>query len=373
MRTCFGLRLLGLVALSAWAGFSCDPFHTQFQEVEAAQLLEARQKSAINSPNHLTVMTWNVKFGAGRIDVFFDCHGDRVLLEAKEVYGTLDGLVAKINQVNPDVILLQEIDRGSKRVAYIDQVRYLLDRTRHNYGAYAAQWKADYIPSDGIGSVDSGNAILSRYPILEAERLALPLSEEQSAIERYFYLQRNILKAKLDLLDGRHLWVLNVHADAFGKDGTKKKHIDRFKAELDALKDAGELVIGGGDLNALPPGSAQVKDFADSVCEDEDFQADDFTGEEDYLAPLYADYAEAIPLEDYRADNSPYFTHTTLSQSLDPAAFWNRRLDYLFTNLAVVPGSGLVHQDEQRGGVETMPLSDHAPLTFRVSLPSAAQ
>ena len=354
-------KLCMLMMVCLWGG--CDPFHTGFEDEQPARLFESRQKAPTTPElTQLKVLSWNVKFGAARVDVFFDCHGDGVLLSEQEVYKNLDALVAKINEINPHVLLLQEIDIKSKRVAYIDQVRYILDRTRLNYAAYASQWKGDYIPTDGIGNVDSGNAILSRYPFLEAERLALPLSEDQDALTRYFYLQRNILKTKLDLGQGRSVWVLNIHADAFGQDGTKKKHIDRFKAELDKLEAAGESFVAGGDLNALPPGSAQVKDFEDAVCVDEDFQADDFTGQEDYLSPLYEDYAEAIPLADYQADNAPYFTHTTLSQALDPDAFWNRRLDYLFTNAQLVAGSGRVYQD-------TMALSDHAPLFTIVSLP----
>ena len=372
------LRTHGLAPLltlsCALCASSCDPFHTGFEPTEDAVLLEARQKSRARArPETLVVMNWNAKFGAGRIDIFFDCHGDRVLLSEQEVKGNLDGLIEKINQVNPDILLLQEIDLSSKRAAYVDQVRYLLEGTRLNYAAYASQWRADFIPTDGIGPVDSGNAILSRHPIEQATRIALPLVQEQSALTRYFYLKRNILKVRLRLSepsdpDPQTLWVLNVHTDAYGKDGTKQRQIDLFKRELDALTAQGQRFVAGGDLNTIPPGSQQVNGFDDSVCQDEEFQADDYSQEGEYLSDLYNTYPSAIPLADYQADNRPYFTHTTLSQAKNPRAFWNRTLDYLFTNARFVPGSGLVHQDTARGGMETMPLSDHAPLTVVLDL-----
>jgi endonuclease/exonuclease/phosphatase family metal-dependent hydrolase len=253
------------------------------------------------------------------------------------------------------LLLLQEADVNSKRSAYVDQVKWLLDHTGLNYGVYASQWRADYVPSDGIGAVDSGNAILSRYPIRDAERVALSLRGDLPAIERYFYLRRNLLRARVDV-GARTLDVVNVHAEAYAKDGTKRAHIERFQAELERLAESGALVLAGGDLNALPPGSVQLSGFPDSVCEAEDYQADDFSAETAYLDSLYERYDTAIPLADYERDNTPYFTHTT-----DKNGFWNRTLDHLFTNGSFEPGSGLVHQDEEHGGMETMPLSDHAP------------
>jgi endonuclease/exonuclease/phosphatase family metal-dependent hydrolase len=82
------------------------------------------------------------------------------------------------------------------------------------------------------------------------------------------------------------------------------------------------------------------------------------------LVPLYRDYNAEIPLSDYRADNARYFSHT-----VDGRGFWNRKLDYIFTNAQVVTGSGLVHQSQARGGMDTMPLSDHAPVTVELVLP----
>jgi endonuclease/exonuclease/phosphatase family metal-dependent hydrolase len=120
--------------------------------------------------------------------------------------------------------------------------------------------------------------------------------------------------------------------------------------------------IAAGDLNALPPGSEKQHDFSDSVCTDE-FIADDYRQEDELLQGLYDKYQSAIPLADYQADNERYFTHTT-----DGRGFWNRKLDYIFTNGQVVTGSGVTHQDGSTLGIETMPLSDHAPITVEIDL-----
>ena len=154
-----------------------------------------------------------------------------------------------------------------------------------------------------------------------------------------------------------------VHAEAYAKDGTKKHHIDRFERSSIAGRTQVTLVLGVGDLNTLPPGTEKQFDFPDSVCTNEDFVADDYRNEATWLESLYAHYEPEIPLSDYQADNARYFSHTT-----DKNGFWNRKLDYFFTNARVVPGSGLVHQDEAHGGTATMPLSDHAPVTVAIEL-----
>lgn len=342
----------------------CDPFNTGFDDFEEAQYYEAAR--FIEPPvldGELSIMNWNLKFAGGRIDFWFDCFGDRVVMEAHEVIENLEGLAEKINQVDADILMVQEIDIDSKRGAYIDQVQWILDNTNYNYAVYASQWRADFIPSDGLGRMDMGNAIFSKYPLRDAGRIALPQSQSQDALTRYFYLNRNILTAVAEIPGFGDLHLLAVHVDAYSQDGTKKLHIDMFKDELDRLAAEGVLFVGGGDLNTLPPGTEVQHGFADSVCEDEDFIADDYREEEDWLVEYYEDYQAAIPLEVYHEDETLHYSHSVGSE-----IFWNRKLDYLFTNGSFVEGSGLTHQDASTGGMETMPLSDHAPVTVRLHL-----
>jgi endonuclease/exonuclease/phosphatase family metal-dependent hydrolase len=352
--------LLGL--LLCLPATACNPYRNYFEAVEDAVLYEKTEKSPAPAPagGKLKVANWNIKFGGARIDFFFDCYGDRETMSRSEVLMNMAAVAAKIRELDPDILLVQEIDVGSKRSAHVDQLRYLLDNTELNYGAYASQWRVEFIPAHGLGEMDSGNAILSRWPIRDAIRIALHLSDEQPEYERQYYLKRNILRASLDVPGFAPLTTIAVHADAYSKDGTKKQHIDRFKQELDDAAAAGEPVLAGGDLNTLPPGTVKQHEFDDTVCTDESFIADDYRAEAAWLAPLYRDYQDVIPLADYQADNARYYTHT-----VDGRGYWNRRLDYLFTNQGWEAGSGKVHQEG------TMPLSDHAPVTGTLILGDA--
>ncbi len=354
--------LFQILVLVSLPFISCEPLVTEFDNTEDAVMYVASEINSTSSdPDTITVMTWNIRFGAGRLPWFGDCCGDRVILTEGEVYGHLNAIADKIVECDPDIVLLQEVDRCSKRTDYIDQIRWLLENTKLNYAVYASNWKAQFIPSDGLGRIDMGNVIMSRWEIAEAERIQLPLRGDQDALTQYFYLRRNILRAKISIPELDDFYAVNVHTAAFSTDDTKLSHIDRFKQLLDNLSSSGYQFVAGGDLNELPPGS-EITDYClKDMCEGESFhnpgddpfhkEGSNFTDEQDWLSPLYNSYQSAIDLDDYRLDNTLYFTH-----SVGPDTVWDRKLDYLFTNGNWLLDLSITHQEARH-------LSDHAPVT----------
>ncbi len=339
---------------------SCDPFDTKIEEDANSKTAIYYESKIIKEPlskDTLNVVCWNIKFGGGRIDFFFDCYGDRVLMTESEVVSNMNGIGKEIKHLDPDILLLQEVDIQSKRSAYVDQLQWILDHTDLNYAYYASQWKSDYVPSDGLGRVNSGNAILSKYPLKNAKRIDLPLIEEQSGIVQYFYLRRNILKT-LVTVKGKEVYVFNTHTSAYSTDDTRQKQLSIIGSEVDLINDTNGTFILGGDFNTIPPGSVKYEEFNDDACKgDPDYEAASFKEELDLMLPFYM-YEPAVSLERYAGDNSAFYSFTS-----DKNGFWNRKLDYLFTNGDFVDDAGLVHQSTDLGGAETMPLSDHAPLS----------
>ena len=358
------VEMLILVALFF---LGCEPLVDSFDDVEQGVMYRSKQIS--DTPTKITkikVMTWNIRFGAGRLPWFGDSCGDRVILTDEEVLTHLQGIAATINEVQPDILLLQEVDVNSKRSGYLDELQWLLDHTYFNYATYASAWKAQIIPSDGLGKMDMGNAILSRWNIVDAERIQLPLRTDQDALTRYFYLRRNILKAKIEVPGLDDFYAVNVHADAFSNDGTKKKHIDIFKNELDKLNEDGYYFIAGGDLNSLPPGAAKTDYCIENKCPGESFhnpgdnpmhkEGEYFTPEVTWLQDLYNTYQESIPIETYLANEIKYFTQTSLMDG-----FWQKKIDYLFTNHRWIAGSEFTYQEAI--------LSDHSPVSVDWEVP----
>ena len=258
--------------------FSCRLPVTIFDDIEDAIPYKASTSSYApknsSEVNSLKVMTWNIRYGAARIPWFEDSCGDRVHMTESEVTSHLDSISTYINaEIDTiDILLLQEVDVSSKRSAYIDQVQYLLDKTYFNFAIYGSMWKSDFIPSGGLGKVDVGVAILSRWPLSEAERIQLSLREDQAAYEKYFYLRRCMVKAKMEIPGWDNLYVVDIHAVSFSTDNTKQKHIVEYKNVLDDLTDLEFYFVTGGDLNAIPPEADSLDYCMEDQCTQDEYQ-----------------------------------------------------------------------------------------------------
>ena len=328
---------------------SCDPLVTEFSSNEPPK--EYTAKNLVSAPNKdtLTVATWNIRFGIGRANWFGDSCGDLVLFDNETIIDGLELLAQKITEMDADILLLQEVDTDSKRSAYIDQVQWLLDHTSMNYGVYASMWEVQFVPSDGLGRVNTGNAILSKWPLSEAERIQLSLRGDQDALTKAFYVRRNVLKAVVNY-PGNPFWAVDIHASAFSNDDTKQKQFLEFKDVLDEINSKGELFVAGGDLNELPPGATKNNYCEEDRCPDElpeDDEGCDFRNETTWINPLYDTYVPSVSLVDYQQNEQLYFTHASTHDINDERYQWNRKLDYLFTNTAWVPRSEITHQEAQ--------------------------
>ena len=352
--------------------FSCEPFVTEFDDLTDAIMYQAANKTSHQYDGaDLKVVTWNIRFGIARFPFFGDSCGDGVILDDVAIERNMLAIADSIVAMDADIVLLQEVDVSSKRTGYMDQVQFLLDNTHLNYGCYASMWKADYIPSDGIGRIDAGNAILSKYVLTDAERIQLRLRTDQDGLTKYFYLRRNIVKAKIPALaqNGKDLFAVNIHATAFATDDTKQQHINKYVEVLGDISATGNLFVTGGDLNSVPPGS--VVDFClNDMCDDEEFHTEtdggphkegsyfnNFEGEPTLLDPLYSSihmYQSAI---DSTVKNGPeHFTHGPSTSYEMNDIKYDRKLDYLFTNGEWISDSSKTHQ-------AAWELSDHMPVS----------
>lgn len=339
---------------------SCESWVETFEDdsdLEAVmfEALEINDSLAYDGGS-VRVLTWNIRVGLGRFPWIYDSCGDSVIREKSPVEKTLMEIAEKLNNIDPDIVLLQEVDFLSKRSGYINQIQFLLDNTNLNYGAYASMYKTQFAPSDGLGMVDGGNAILSKYRLENAERIPLALRTDQSSVVQYFYLRRNILKAKIPDLaqEGKDFYAVNIHATAFATDDTKQKHIDKYIEVLNSIDNEGNVFVSGGDLNSVPPGAGY--DFC--LLDDCDTQVDslgvlsnqnyhtnqdggphlsgsyfnNFPGEPDLLKPLYDNesFSGAVDISD--PTDTTKFTHAQSTSYDRGLGIVDRKLDYLFTN-----------------------------------------
>ena len=333
-------------------------------------VFERAQKVApAAAPARLRVMTWNVKYGACRIDFWFDGWGDRVQMTPTEVRGNLDQLEALIREVDPDILFVNEIEVNSRRSAYVDMVQDFLDHTSLNYGAYFEQWSSRYVPSEGVGRIQLGTAVFSKYRITFAERIRQADQTGLDALHQLFYLHQVIGRTHIDV-GGREIAAFVTHVSAYDQDGTKVRQLQQLQRVVAEEK---LPFVLGGDFNELPPTAIKTRDFADEYpgLKGTEFEQPPYTPAA--MRPFFDAYQPAITLDELgatEASQSRYYTHSIRGPA--QGGFWTRTLDHLFIDAGRwVPGQSDVLQSPGRLGIKADPntLSDHAPVTGLWELP----
>jgi len=224
--------------------------------VEGVPVQCAADAPALDPGRTITLLGWNIQFGAGRHPFFYD-YGDVVSVSEAEVHRTLEGIATTIRAVDPDLVVLQEVDRGSRRTAFVDEHAWLVDGLDYPCHASTPYWRAPYVPipaHEPLGRVDLHLSVLSRFALGPATRRALPMLRE-SPLRRLFNLKRAVLEVRLPVRGGPDLVLLQTHLSAFSRgDGSLPGQVAAVDARLAALEDAGIPWVIEGDLNALPPG-----------------------------------------------------------------------------------------------------------------------
>lgn len=383
-------RLLLLVFLAATGcEWIADPQNFTREDIPRFKA-KAEHPAPIENPTQLKVMAWNVKYGACRVDFWFDFWGDRVQLSTAEVNDCLTKIAALIKEYDPDILLTEEIEVGSKRSAYVDMVQFLLENTNLRYAAYDETWDARYVPSEGVGRIQLGNAIFSRYPIVKAERIRQEDRTDQDVLTATFYIKRAIGRAEIDVGNDRRVAAMVVHTEAYDFDGTKQKQIKQI---FDVLKAEQLPWVIGGDWNELPPvcdekaeptsaegceGKLRLSGFLDERASSKGTEYEQPPYTPSVMKPYYDDFEPSLPLARYGVGDAaqrPFFTHTVLGpdgvNDEGTPGWWNRTLDYLFVRKGEVWSNTDVLQEPGRLGITGDPsrLSDHAPVVGTWSLP----
>jgi len=146
-----------------------------------------------------------------------------------EGYLGMEAIAQVIENSNPDIVALQEVSRGWVISGRLDMLTWLSQRLHLPYvfGPTADPFW--------------GNAILSRYPIIECSQHDLP--------PRDLPVLRGFIVAQIDLVDGDYLQVIATHYHHVEED----THVRQLQSEavLDFWDGAGSTVLLG-DLNAQP-------------------------------------------------------------------------------------------------------------------------
>ncbi len=158
----------------------------------------------------------------------------------------LAGVAELVRRTGADLVLLQEVDRGTRRSGSVDQPAVLAERT----GFHVAFGSAlDY---DG-GKY--GVAILSRWPIVADTLIHLPVTPSQTRAGGT-HEPRGALRVVVASPAGR-IALIDTHLDPTGDDRWRRQEADSVVSLAAQARRVEPMVIVGGDFNSTPESAVQ--------------------------------------------------------------------------------------------------------------------
>lgn len=322
-----------------------------FVSPPTAPLLKPGQK--------IKVLSWNIQYMAGKNYVFFydvlKGDGPDERPSAKDIAATRKEIQRIIAAENPDIVLLQEIDEGSKRTDYENQMAKLLAILPAEYSSYSSSFyhKAAYVPHPRIrGSVGLKVAVISKYRITRAVRHQLPTIPDNLLV-RQFNFKRCVLETRMPVEGNGDIAVFSTHLDAFAQgSNTMKEQVDYVMALLGKTSRNASGWVIGGDFNLLAPGKSYDRLPPEQRS---------YFNKETELAPLFGKYKSVPSLDEI---NGPDYRRWLSHYPNDPSVKGpDRTIDFIFLSDTVGLQGHYIRQED------TLRISDHLPLVAEVTVP----
>ena len=211
---------------------ACARFALIASVVAVTACTRSRPGSAPGSASTFKVLVYNVHAGK-------DAGGKDNLQRVADVVRELDA----------DIVLFQEVDKGTRRSSGVDQPAEYAKRTGYHV---AFGRSLDY---DGG---EYGIAVLSRWPIRHDSAIHLPVDPPQERSGGSH--EPRIAMSTVIASPFGDLAVFNTHIDASGDDRWRLQEIRTItQLARSAVASGAPRVLFGGDFNSTPESAVQVQ------------------------------------------------------------------------------------------------------------------
>jgi endonuclease/exonuclease/phosphatase family metal-dependent hydrolase len=154
---------------------------------------------------------------------------------------SLDGVASLINSTRADIVLLQEVDRGTARSGHVDQVQTLADRTHYStaFGPSLLHYDGGEYGIAALSSGSIGFQLTVPLPVYPVQTRAGGSHEPRVAL------------VALATIRG-HLWrAINTHLDP-AEGPARAQEVSELADLVRQQLAAGTALVIGGDFNSTP-------------------------------------------------------------------------------------------------------------------------
>ena len=244
-----------LIPILLFAFFLVYSSITNYSPKEQTVEVENSNVPEISDTISLSFVTWNIGYAGldKSMDFFYD-GGENVRPKKDQSFNNLKGILATLKNFQDfDFVLLQEVDKNSKRSYGHNQLETIGHHFKDYNSSFGTNYKVKFVPippSDPMGKVESGVVTLSKSQAEKSIRYSFP--GNYSWPMSLFMLDRCFLVNTYPLVNGKKLIVINTHNSAYDDGSLRRQQMDFMKSILLDFYDEGNYVIAGGDWNQCP-------------------------------------------------------------------------------------------------------------------------
>jgi endonuclease/exonuclease/phosphatase family metal-dependent hydrolase len=250
------ILVMVIVLLLGFAGIIIYAVISDFKPGEMTALQINDNPSPVADSISITLLTWNIGYcGLDKdMDFFYD-GGTKVFTPEEKCYANLKAARGFLNENDTiDFVLLQEVDRDSRRSYNLDQYDAVSTTLDYHSNSFAVNYKVFFVPvppSSPMGKVYSGIATFGRYKPLSSVRYSFP--GQYSFPKQLFMLDRCFMVNRYPLSNGKELVLINTHNEAFDPGEIRKAQMEYLREIVLEEYLTGNYVVAGGDWNQCPP------------------------------------------------------------------------------------------------------------------------
>jgi endonuclease/exonuclease/phosphatase family metal-dependent hydrolase len=183
--------------------------------------------SQIKNDSIHSIITYNIGYLSGMTN-------NLAVEKPKSLFDqNINKVIYELKKADADIIALQEIDFDSNRSFHINQQEEIA-KLGYSYAGQNVNWDKKYVPfpyfpfSLHFGKIISGQSVLSKYTIVNQERIELLRNDNNPFYYDSFYLDRLAQVVKININD-KILVLINVHLEAYDRE-TRAKQMQKIKS-----------------------------------------------------------------------------------------------------------------------------------------------
>lgn len=215
------------------------------------------QAPVLSDSSDLQLLIWNIGYAGldASMDFFYD--GGKQMRPSEE--GVINNLKGIVKNLSPyaeyDFLLLQEVDRNSKRSYHLNQTEIIEGHFPDFKSFFGMNYKVAFVPipiKTPMGKVESGLLSLSKLSPSVVSRHSFPGNYAWPM--KLFMLDRCFLVNRYPVSNGSDLVIINTHNSAYDDGSLREQQMSFLQELLLSEYKQGNFIIVGGDWNQTPYG-----------------------------------------------------------------------------------------------------------------------